>query len=201
MPWEGACPYGQTRQKAQIKTPGRQPVGRGNRLLLRLGGSTDGASTGAGAALDALISVDDVLVFAFRDSANGAFGLASAALDAFIRNYIRHGLYLQVLFGPFGHSYHTMNAPGLQVFFGSKDVLTLFFLCRDPDQKRFGFVKQGAQGPGPVLSGKNFGRLCRLCFYGRLSSPRLLRLSCPMTVLAQPLVTPARMTRLSFSVP
>jgi len=60
-------------------------------LELALDGGTNGASAGASAALDALISVDDVLAVAFSDGINGAFSLASAASDAFISDNVSHG--------------------------------------------------------------------------------------------------------------
>lgn len=53
-------------------------------------GSTHGAGAGAGAALDAGISVDHILGVASADSANGTNALASAAHDAGIRNLVSH---------------------------------------------------------------------------------------------------------------
>ena len=58
---------------------------------LALHGGANGASAGASAALDALISVDDVLAVAFSDGINGAFSLASAASDAFVSDNVSHG--------------------------------------------------------------------------------------------------------------
>ena len=49
------------------------------------------AGAGAGAALDALLSVDHVLVIAFGDDAQGAGVGAGAALDAVVGNGISHG--------------------------------------------------------------------------------------------------------------
>ena len=57
---------------------------------LLLGGSSHGAGAGASAAFDALIRIDHVLAVALRDRVHGAFGLAGAAHDAFVRNYICH---------------------------------------------------------------------------------------------------------------
>jgi hypothetical protein len=50
----------------------------------------DGAVVGAGAAADANISIDDVLVFTLGDCLNGAVVSASAALDASVGNIVSH---------------------------------------------------------------------------------------------------------------
>ena len=60
--------------------------------------STDRARFGAGAAFDAGLSVDFVLAVAFTDRRNGAFSGTGAAADAFIRNFVSHDPYLQILF-------------------------------------------------------------------------------------------------------
>ena len=57
---------------------------------LFLGGSADGADGSAGAAVDAGTGVDLVMISTLRDSANGAAGLASAAANALIGNYVCH---------------------------------------------------------------------------------------------------------------
>ena len=58
---------------------------------LSLGDSTAGARICAGAAGNADIGVDGVL-FAFRDSAGGAFVDAGAASDAVVTNYVSHNV-------------------------------------------------------------------------------------------------------------
>lgn len=57
---------------------------------LLLYGSANGAGSGASAAFDALVGVDHVLAIAFGDRVHGALGLASAAADAFVGNYVCH---------------------------------------------------------------------------------------------------------------
>ena len=57
---------------------------------LAFNGGTNGASASASAALDALVSIDNVLAVAFRDSVHGALSLASAAADAFVSNNVSH---------------------------------------------------------------------------------------------------------------
>ena len=52
--------------------------------------SFSGAVVGAGAAADANIGIDDVLVFALGNSLNGAVIGASTALDASIGNIVSH---------------------------------------------------------------------------------------------------------------
>ena len=59
-------------------------------LGLLLLGSTNGASTCARTAVDALSSIDNVLVFALRDAAYGTLVRACAARDAIIINLISH---------------------------------------------------------------------------------------------------------------
>ena len=59
------------------------------RRLLFLDGA-DGALVGAGAAADADISIDDVLVFAFGNSLDGALIGASAALDTSVSDIKSH---------------------------------------------------------------------------------------------------------------
>jgi hypothetical protein len=49
-----------------------------------------GAGTSASAAVDAVVSIDNVLAVSFRDSTNGAVSCASTACDASITNYICH---------------------------------------------------------------------------------------------------------------
>ena len=66
--------------------------------LLALLGSANGAGTGACAAGNAGICIDNVLAFAFRDSGNGALFDASAASDALISDNICHDLHLREIF-------------------------------------------------------------------------------------------------------
>ena len=53
-------------------------------------GSADGAGFRAGAAVDALFSVDFVLAVAFGNGFDGALGRASAASDAGVSNFVCH---------------------------------------------------------------------------------------------------------------
>ena len=57
---------------------------------LSLLGSAHGAGFGANAAFDALFGIDFKLAIAFGNSLLGAFGFASAAADAFVRNFVSH---------------------------------------------------------------------------------------------------------------
>lgn len=58
---------------------------------LFLNRSANRAGTGAGAAIDAIVLIDNVLAVLFRDAAYGAFVSASAAGDALIGNLVCHG--------------------------------------------------------------------------------------------------------------
>ena len=60
---------------------------------------SDRASVGTGAALDALLSVDDVLLVALGDDAQGAGIGAGAALQASIGNGVSHGFSSLCLYG------------------------------------------------------------------------------------------------------
>ena len=63
--------------------------------LLSLG-SSYGAIVSAGTAIDALVSVDNVLAILLGDSLNGAGISASAAADALVKiNLVSHFSYLQ----------------------------------------------------------------------------------------------------------
>ena len=53
--------------------------------------STGGAGVNAATAVDAGVSVDDILGVALRDSANGAAIGTSAAVQASVSNHISHG--------------------------------------------------------------------------------------------------------------
>ena len=59
-------------------------------LRLCLLGCIYGAGTCASSAVDAVISINNVLAVAFSDSTNGAVCCASTACDASITNYICH---------------------------------------------------------------------------------------------------------------
>ena len=66
--------------------------------VLALLGSANGAGTGASAAGNAGICIDNVLAIALRDSGNGALFDASAASDALISDDICHDLYTSKFF-------------------------------------------------------------------------------------------------------
>ena len=55
-----------------------------------LGGSANGARSGAGAAGDAGVSVDHILAIAFGDGGNGTFLCARATGDALVTDLICH---------------------------------------------------------------------------------------------------------------
>ena len=55
-------------------------------------GSSYGADRFAVAAADAGIGIDNILIVALGDRAYGALGSACAALDAFVGNFIGHGV-------------------------------------------------------------------------------------------------------------
>ena len=57
-----------------------------------------GADLLAGAALDALVGIDDVLVLAFGDSLNGAVVGARAALDASVSDIVSHDISLHYVY-------------------------------------------------------------------------------------------------------
>ena len=56
--------------------------------------SAGGACTFAGAAIDASVSVDDVLIIALSDSGNGAGVSAGAAGNTSVRNCMSHDKFL-----------------------------------------------------------------------------------------------------------
>ena len=58
-------------------------------------GRANRANVRAVATIDALVSIDHV-DRAFADCFGGALGRASATSDAFVRNFICHGLFLRV---------------------------------------------------------------------------------------------------------
>ena len=61
-------------------------------FYLSLNRCANRAGTGAGTAIDAVVSVDNVLAVGFGDAAYGALVSASAAGDALIGNLISHGV-------------------------------------------------------------------------------------------------------------
>jgi hypothetical protein len=61
-------------------------------LGLFLNRSANRAGTGAGAAIDAIVLIDNVLAVLFGDAAYGALVSASAAGDALIGNLVCHGV-------------------------------------------------------------------------------------------------------------
>lgn len=61
--------------------------------------SLDGTYACAGTAVDAFISVDDVLAIFFCNRIGRAFAFAGTASDAIISNDISHSFHLQVLPG------------------------------------------------------------------------------------------------------
>lgn len=87
------CAGGGLYNEAGAVTSARLCVGQ---LCLRLFGSANRAGTGASAAIDANIGIDDVLAVTFGNSANGAIGSASAASNAIVRNFESHGSYLLI---------------------------------------------------------------------------------------------------------
>ena len=59
-------------------------------VKLVLLGSSNGASAGTSAALDASVCIDDVLAVSLGNAGNGAFACASAAADAIVADLISH---------------------------------------------------------------------------------------------------------------
>ena len=78
-------------------------------VVLRLVGGGDGAGASAGAAGNAGVRVDDVLVFALADAADGTCVSASAALYTVVIDYVCHLKHLHFQ-GSFILSYFPENA-------------------------------------------------------------------------------------------
>ncbi len=76
-----------TEKAALKKPPDWFRILCGKSALLR---STDGAGICTSAAVEASISIDDVLTVTLRNCANGASVCTSTALDAFVRNNVSH---------------------------------------------------------------------------------------------------------------
>lgn len=58
---------------------------------LRFLGSVYGAGVGTGAAIDALVGIDDVLAVSLGNGLGGTIGSAGAAVDASIADFVSHG--------------------------------------------------------------------------------------------------------------
>ena len=67
---------------------------KNNPCLLSLLGSINGAYIGAGTALNAGIGIDNIFVLALGDRGHRALALAGTAFDAFVINFICHGISL-----------------------------------------------------------------------------------------------------------